>query len=219
MGFISRDKTKSGREKEEIGSLGDISPKNKGSFYKTKKEDSNFFNFFAELVESFITSLIVLMLIYVFLAFPEEVSGASMEPFLFDSERILVEKVTKRFDPIARGDVIIFHPPGEDNVDYVKRVIGLPGDVVKISDCKVYVTSDGEKFVLDEPYLYEDMCTSGGPEIREGRALKLDEGEYFVLGDNRNKSADSRIFGLLGEDRIVGKVFFRFWPPSEVGAI
>jgi signal peptidase I len=170
-----------------------------------------------ELIESFITSFVVLMVIYVFIAFPEVVSGASMEPFLYDGERILVEKVTPHFKPYERGDVIIFHPPSKDDIDYVKRVVGLPGEIVKISDCRVYITSEGEKFVMEEPYLYEDICTTGGVEIREGRALKLEDNEYFVLGDNRPKSADSRILGPITKDRLVGKVIFRFWPPSVTG--
>lgn len=168
-----------------------------------------------DIIESFVSSFIVLMVLYIFLAFPEVVSGASMEPYLSDGERILVEKVTYRFEKPQRGDVIIFHPPEKDNIDYVKRVIGVPGDVVKIADCKVYITRDGERFEAEEPYLYGDSCTKGGPGFAEGKAKRISEGEYFVLGDNRGNSADSRVFGLIPEDRIVGKAVFRFWPLSK----
>jgi signal peptidase I len=156
------------------------------------------------------------MIIYGVLAFPEIVSGASMEPLLYDGERILVEKITKNITGFERGDVIVFHPPNDNNIDYVKRVIGLPGDVVKISECQVYVTTEGKRFVLDEPYLYENLCTKGGIGFSEGKAQRILEDTYFVLGDNRDRSADSRLFGPIEIDRIVGKAIFRFWPPSKI---
>lgn len=179
-----------------------------------KKEKST--SLLLDIVESFISSFVVLMIIYVFLAFPEVVSGASMEPTLYNSERILVEKVSKRFNGFKRGDVIVFHPPSNGNVDYVKRIIGVPGDVFKISDCSVYITSNGEKFVLKEAYLYENTCTYSGPKFVEAKSMKIKENEYLVLGDNRPRSADSRVFGLISEDRVVGKAVFRFWPLDKV---
>lgn len=173
-------------------------------------------DFLIELAETFVVSLVILFLIYGFLAFPEIVSGASMEPLLQDRDRILVEKVLKNFQEFERGEVIVFHPPDDDHTDYVKRVIGIPGDVVKIADCKVYITRDGSRFTLEEPYLYTNKCTNGGPGFPEGRAQKIKEGTYFVLGDNRDHSADSRLFGPIDEERIVGKVVIRFWPPNKV---
>lgn len=169
-----------------------------------------------ELIETFITSFVVLMLIYWWVALPEVVSGASMEPTIFDGERILVERITKNFKSFDRGDIVVLHPPENDNIDYVKRIVGVPGDVVKILDCNVYVSRDGEKFRLEEPYLEGGTCTSGGKSLREGRSIRLDEDEYVVLGDNRTKSADSRLFGTLKEDRIIGRVVLRFWPPSQI---
>ena len=173
--------------------------------------------FIIELTETFVVSFVVIMVIYLFLAFPEIVSGASMEPSLFDKERILVEKITKHFKPFERGEVVVFHPPNDDNIDYVKRIIGVPGDIIKISDCKVYITRDGNRFMLEEPYLYENICTYGGSTIKEGQAMKIKDGGYAVFGDNRTKSADSRVLGFIEEDRIVGRVVFRFWPFSVAG--
>ena len=175
------------------------------------KENTNS-SLLLDIVESFIFSSVVLMVLYLFLAFPEVVSGASMEPTLHDGERILVERVSKRFNGFSRGDVIVFHPPGDDGIDYVKRIVGVPGDVFKIADCTVYITNSGDRFVLEEPYLYENTCTFSGSRFEEGKAIKVKDGEYLVLGDNRPRSADSRSFGLLSEDRIVGKAVFRFWP-------
>uniref|UniRef100_A0A7C4TL85 Signal peptidase I n=1 Tax=candidate division WWE3 bacterium TaxID=2053526 RepID=A0A7C4TL85_UNCKA len=174
-------------------------------------------NFILEIVESFLSSLAVLLVLYAFLAFPEIVSGASMEPYIHDGERILVERISKHFSGYKRGDVVVFHPPDNDKIDYVKRVIGVPGDIVKIADCKVYVVRDSSRFVLEEPYVYAETCTQGGPGFNDGKAQKIEEGQLLVLGDNRSKSADSRLFGPITEDRVVGKAVFRFWPFSKFG--
>lgn len=172
-------------------------------------------DFIIELLETFVTSFVVLMLIYWFVALPEVVVGASMEPTIYNGQRIIVERVTKNFKNFERGDIVVLHPPENDNIDYVKRVVGVPGDVIKIYNCKVFISRDGSKFVLQEPYLEEGICTSAGGKIKEGHSIKVEEDEYVVLGDNRNSSADSRLFGLLKEDRIVGRVAMRFWPLSE----
>lgn len=168
-------------------------------------------NGFFELIETFITSFIVLMVIYWTVALPEEVQGASMEPTFYTGERILVEKVTKHFQDFKRGDIVVLHPPSED-VNYIKRIIGIEGDVIKVLKCDVYVSRDGQRFVLEEPYLFDGICTAEGPSLREGRALRLEANQYLVLGDNRTHSMDSRVFGVIEKDRIVGKVVFRFWP-------
>lgn len=172
-------------------------------------------DFIIELLETFVTSFVVLMLIYWFVALPEVVVGASMEPTIYNGQRIIVERVTKNFKNFERGDIVVLHPPENDNIDYVKRVVGVPGDVIKIYNCEVFISRDGSKFVLQEPYLEEGICTSAGDKIKEGHSIKVEEDEYVVLGDNRNSSADSRLFGLLKEDRIVGRVAMRFWPLSE----
>jgi len=174
---------------------------------------------FLELVETVLTSIVVIFIIYTTIAIPEQVQGASMEPSFYSGERILVEKVTKHFKDFETGEVIVLHPPNDDNVDFIKRVIAVPGDIVKVFKCDVYINRGGEKYKLDEPYLSEGTCTSSGGRIREGRSFKLEEDEYLVLGDNRPRSADSRSFGFIDKDRIVGRVVFRFWPPSQFGYI
>jgi signal peptidase I len=173
-------------------------------------------NFLIELIETLVTSFAILLLIYLFIAFPEVVFGASMEPTLHTGERILVERLTNRFGEYERGDVVVLNPPGNDSDDYVKRVIGMPGEIVKVIDCNVYVSKDGKKYVLQEPYLDESTCTIGGLTLRNGRSVILDENDYFVLGDNRSRSADSRVFGLVEEERILGKVVLRFWPVTKL---
>lgn len=182
-----------------------------------KKEVAKDFIF--ETLETFVTSFVILMIIYVFLAFPIIVHGASMEPNLETGQRIIVEKITKNFDGYKRGDIVVLHPPGNKNVDYVKRIIGLPGETIKINECRVFVTKGSQRFELNESYLSPDLCTKGGPWIREGRSISIPEDNYLVLGDNRAKSVDSRFFGLVSKDLILGKVIFRFWPLDKIGIL
>ena len=172
-----------------------------------------------ELLETFLTSLVVILTLYVFIASVETVWGASMEPNFYTGERILVDKVTKRIKEFDRGDIVVLYPPDSDSMHYIKRIVGVPGDITKIFECHVYVSRDGNKFELMEPYLPQNTCTRDGLKIKEGRAFRIESGYYLVLGDNRNVSADSRSFGLVKKDRIIGKVIFRFWPISKAGFI
>ncbi|HSX39181.1 MAG TPA: signal peptidase I [Candidatus Saccharimonadales bacterium] len=176
-------------------------------------------DFLYEMLETFVVSLIIIFTIYKFIAFPTLVWGASMEPNFHTGERVLVERISHYFRGFQRGDVVVLHPPEDDSLEYIKRVIALPGDIVKIIDCNVYITRDGQHYMLEETYLSKNTCTMGGTYIREGRSLRIDEGKYMVLGDNREKSADSRIIGLIDSNRILGKVVFRFWPVSKAGFI
>lgn len=176
-------------------------------------------NTILELIETVITSAIVIFTIYATIALPELVQGASMEPNFYTDERILVEKVTKYFKEYKTGEVVVLNPPNNDNVDFIKRIIGEPGDIVKILDCDIYINRDGVKYKLSEQYLPEDTCTPAGAKLQEGHSVKLGANEYLLLGDNRTNSADSRFFGLVERDRIVGRVVFRFWPLSRIGFI
>jgi signal peptidase I len=176
-------------------------------------------SFLFEMLETLVSSVIVILVIYSTVAFPELVVGSSMEPSFYTGERILVEKLSKHFTPFSRGDVVVLHPPGNDAIDYVKRVVGVPGDVVKIYDCKVYIKTGDQSFVYEEGYLKDDVCTQGGAKLKDGRSFKIEAGSFLVMGDNREHSMDSRAFGLVSGDRIVGRVVFKFWPPSKVGFI
>ena len=179
-------------------------------FYKIR-------NSVLESLETLITSFVVLMTVYVLVAFPVEVSGSSMSPNLETGDRLLVEKLTKYFNSYNRGDIVVLHPPDSDYIDYVKRVVAVPGDTVKILNCKILITRNNSKFQLDETiYLSNTVCTNGGRVLQEGRIYTLKDKEYMVLGDNRGNSADSRYFGLLTEDRIQGKVVARMWPFDKV---
>ena len=132
-----------------------------------------------------------------------EIDGSSMEPNLHHDERVIVDKVTYLFGQPQRGDVVVFALENQPK-DYIKRVIGLPGETIEISNGVVYV--DGRP--LEEPYAL--------PAPGDTRpAVQLAADEYFVMGDNRGNSQDSRSFGPIGRDDIVGRAWIVYWPPAE----
>lgn len=159
--------------------------------------------------------IIVFILLGVFFVQPVVVEGTSMMPQLRDGERLLVNKLvyyrlqSVSWGHIERGDIVVFWFPNDPDKSYVKRVIGLPGETIEIRSGKVIV--DGRE--LDEEYLdkdYNQTLPSAPPK-------KVDEHHYFVMGDNRDNSSDSRYWGLVPEKYIYGKAFFRYWKPSSIG--
>ena len=132
-----------------------------------------------------------------------QVRGSSMEPTLHDGQYLVIGKVMYWIHPPERGDVIVFRPPQNPAEDYIKRIVGLPGEQVEIRDGAVWV--DGTP--LEEPYV-----TSLGPY---SSTWTLGDGEYFVLGDNRTNSSDSHTWGTLPEENVVGKAWLCYWPPEE----
>jgi signal peptidase I len=138
------------------------------------------------------------------------VQGTSMEPLLLDGERIVVNKFVYRFRPIARGDVVVFWYPRDPAVSFIKRVVGLPGDVVELRDGQLLVNG----VAVRESYLpegFQDGDSYPPTEVRKGY--------YFVLGDHRRSSNDSRSWGEVPERYIYGRAAFRFWPLDRLGPI
>lgn len=136
------------------------------------------------------------------------VVGRSMEPNFQPGQRLIVNKIAYKLHEPERGDVIIFHPPTSDQLDYIKRIIGLPGDTVEIKMETVYVNGSP----LDEPY------TNESPRYTFTQRQVPAE-HYFVLGDNRNNSNDSHTGWMLPREKIIGKAWLSIWPPSEWGII
>ena len=134
-----------------------------------------------------------------------QVRGTSMFPTLQNGEYILVDRLSYRLHSPARGDIIIFHPPVAPDEDYVKRIIGLPGDRVQVKSGTVYV--NGER--LSEPYVRMPHTYNWGP----GR---VPAGDLFVLGDNRDVSYDSHWWGYLKQDRVIGRAMLAYWPPKDL---
>lgn len=152
-----------------------------------------------EIVQTALISLAIFFFVYIFLVQPHRVKGDSMLPNFKDGELLLTEKVTYRIYKPQRGDVIVFRAPSA-NVDYIKRIIGLPGETLRVEDGTVIVND--QKLV--EPY--ETQKTQGNETVTLGKD------QYFVLGDNRNASSDSRTFGPIAGNSIKGKVWLVYWP-------
>ncbi len=151
-------------------------------------------------------------LVRYFLFKPFYVKGASMEPNFYSQEYLIIDELSYRFHSPVRGEVVVFRYPQDPKEFFLKRVIGLPGERVKISDGKIviYNAEHPEGFVFEESYLPKDHVTIGE------KNTTLGDGEFFVLGDNRPNSYDSRRFGPINKSDIVGKVIFRGWPLNRV---
>jgi signal peptidase I len=163
-------------------------------------------------VKVIVISLAIIVPVRYFLIQPFYVKGASMEPTYLDHEYLIIDELSYRFREPVRGEVVVFRPPNDPRQFYIKRVIGLPGERVKVTGGEVVVYTpeapQGEK--LDEAYLDPDAVTLGEVDIR------LKESQYFVLGDHRGASLDSRVFGAIERGAIVGRTWVRGWPLDRV---
>ncbi len=159
-------------------------------------------------------SIVLALGIRAFVAEARYIPSGSMEPTLEINDRLVVEKVSYHFNPPERGDIVVFRPPeslfkpGQRRDAFIKRIIGLPGDTVEIADGTVFVNDEA----LTEDYIKEQPLSDWGPET-------VPDGFYLVLGDNRNSSFDSRSWGFVAQEDIIGKAVVRFWPPSRVGGL
>jgi len=170
-------------------------------------------------LDTFQTILIfasILMVLYAFVIQPHQVSGQSMFPTFKDQELLLSYLLDVKQNKYKRGDVIIFHSPVEVDKKYIKRIIGIPGDRVMVLDGGVYV--NGSR-VDESGYLDSDVRTSGGNGMIEGQDIFVDEGFLIVMGDNRPHSSDSREWGLLAKQKVIGRSVVRIFPFSEFGII
>jgi signal peptidase I len=155
-------------------------------------------------------SVVIAIIVILFLYQPVRVEGTSMQPGLSDQDRLFIDKFFFRFEKISRGDVIVFHYPRDPEKSYIKRVIALPGDSIFIDHGRVWV--NGEP--LDEPYVpHRYLDTRSMPEIL------IPSGDYFVMGDHRSISSDSRDFGPVDRDLIYGKATFIYWPADNMGVV
>jgi signal peptidase I len=168
--------------------------------------------FLTDLVKVIVIAVIAMLLFRYFIAEPFIVSGDSMVPTYHNHEYLVINKLGYRINKPERGEVIVFRFPQNTKEFFIKRIIGLPGEKVKVDGGHVviYNTEHPEGKTLDEPYLPSQNITFGDSKI-----ITLGSDEYFVLGDNRLQSSDSRLWGILPANDIVGKVFVRVFPPQE----
>lgn len=186
-----------------------------------RKFYNRFIEFIQETAETLVVSFAIFIVVNWFLAQPFEVNGDSMLINFENGEHILTDKLTYRFREPQRGDVVVFKFPRAERFDYIKRIIALPGEEIKIENGKVYIFNEGSfaGFELFEPYLFDQGQTFARSFIKENLRLKVPEGNYIVMGDNRNNSSDSREWGFVPKENIVGKAVFRYWPPQALAVI
>lgn len=189
-------------------------------------------NWMRDVVETILPALLIVLVVNVFLAQATRVEGQSMEPNIHDNQRLVVEKISYRLHLPERGDIVVLKPPNsislpldqrivswfctvlplDCSIDMpdplIKRVIGLPGETIEIKNGYVYINGQ----VLEEPYLQQ--LTFGNVSSRV-----ISPGHVFVLGDNRSASNDSRSFGEVALSNIVGRAWFRYWPPDDIGVV
>jgi signal peptidase I len=161
-------------------------------------------------VRDFIISVLASFFIITFLYQPVKVEGTSMQPELRDQDRLFVNKFAYDFEKISRGDVVVFYYPRDPQKSYIKRVIALPGDNIRIDDGRVYVNGKS----IDESYVPKRFR-----DVRSMADMVVSPNEYFVMGDHRSISSDSRDFGPVNRKLIYGKAAFIYWPADNMGVI
>ncbi len=174
------------------------------------------FSFIWELVKIAVIAFVIVAPIRYFLFQPFIVSGASMAPNFESGDYLIVDEISYRFSDPQRGDVVVFNTdfiPGYEGQRFIKRVVGLPGETVDITNGQVEIIKDGKATILDETYLPDSLKTVGDVNV----ILKADE--YFVMGDNRNYSYDSRMWGVVQRKYIVGKALLRVLPLASLSGI
>ncbi|MBI2595554.1 signal peptidase I [Candidatus Daviesbacteria bacterium] len=168
-------------------------------------------------IVDFIQTLVVFLaigsFIYWQIAQPHKVSGSSMFPNFHDGDYIITDKLSFKLQQPKRFDVVVFKNPRDKSQDFIKRIIGLPGDKVKIANSGVVLNGS----LLGEPYLKSDVRTDPGPFLQEDEEITVPVNSLVVLGDNRSRSSDSRDWGFITKDEVIGKVFFRYWPKDSIG--
>ena len=164
--------------------------------------------FWQDFFKFIVIAVFVVVPIRAWVAQPFIVRGPSMEPTFEDTEYLIVDEFSYHFRAPERGEVIVFRYPEDPSKFFIKRIVGLPGETVEIRDNKVFIKKGDKTEELNEPYLAEHLTTPN-------KTVEMDAGEYFVMGDNRLFSSDSRRWGFLPRDLIVGRVWVRLWPPAR----
>src|ERR1700732_415450 len=152
----------------------------------------------------------LLLVVIIFLYQPVKVEGTSMAPLLSDQERIFINKFVYRFEPIGRGDVVVFWYPRDHSKSFIKRVVGLPGETIEVRAGRVYVDRKEWKEPYVPPNYLDDLSYP---------PVQIPDDSYFVMGDHRDSSNDSRVFGPVSRQNIYGKAVFAYWPVDHFGSL
>lgn len=169
-----------------------------------------------DILQVVVFAISIFLFVYLLIMQPHKIKGESMQPNFPDGEYLLTDKVTYRFKEPKRGDVVVFKAPGTDGEEFIKRIIALPGDIVSVRGGKVYISDQ----LLDESgYLANTVITQSGSFLTDGEEVIVPAEHYFVLGDNRPHSSDSRTWGFVPKEKLNGRAWFVYWPPKSVGVI
>lgn len=171
--------------------------------------------FFLDILEVVVFAVGIFFFVYLLIMRPHKIKGQSMDPNFPDSEYLLTEKVTYYKRNPIRGDVVVFTPPVSETDEFIKRVIALPGERVMLKDGRVYINDE----LLKEPYLNDNVFTSENSFLSEGTEYIVPDGKYFVMGDNRPHSSDSRAWGPITKKEISGRAWIIYWPVKNAGVV
>lgn len=171
--------------------------------------------FVMDILETIVFVGSIFIMLYLFIMQPNQVKGASMEPTFASGDYIFTSKITYKFRSPERGDVIVFRSPKNPDIDYIKRIIGLPGDQILIQNGIVNVNGKP----IHESYIASSTNLWDGGFISEGVSITIPGNELFVMGDNRQRSSDSREFGSIPVESVIGQVFYRYFPSLKMGEI
>ena len=174
-----------------------------------REQGSSLLSSLVEVVIIVGTAFVLALLIQQFVVKPFYIPSESMENTLLKGNRVLVSRFVYRFTDPKPGDVVVFHPPSSPKEDYIKRVVAVAGDTVAVRDGKLYVNGVAK----DEPYLKQQFIEGTFP------ATKVPPGKFWAMGDNRNQSSDSRVFGAVEVNKILGKAFMIYWPVTRIGGL
>lgn len=166
-----------------------------------------------DLIQTLVIAGAIFVVIYAFLFRPYQVTGHSMDPTFENGEYVLTNLISLRMGDLKRGDIVVFVAPPDKEKDYIKRIIGLPGDRISVAGGSVYVNSAK----LDQgPFLPSNVRTNGGSYLSEGSEVIVPADQYFVMGDNREFSSDSREWGFVSKNAVIGKSFLVYWPINHI---
>ena len=168
--------------------------------------------FFLDVLEVVVFAVGIFFFVYLLIMRPHKIKGQSMDPTFPDKEYLLTEKVSYYLKDPQRGDVVVFQPPVSDLDEFIKRVIGLPGERVMLKSGKVYINGS----LLEESYLADTVYTGTEGYIAENQEFTIPDGQYFVMGDNRPHSSDSRAWGPVAKNKITGRAWIVYWPLKGV---
>lgn len=170
-------------------------------------------SFFLDILQTVVLAAAIFAISWLFIFQPHQVIGNSMDPNFQDKEYILTEKISYRFHTPRRGDVIVFKAPLDPEKDYIKRIVGLPDERIKMQNGKIFINNRE----LKENYLPPGGFTSPGVFLKDGSDFQIPKDSYVAFGDNRSYSSDSRDWGTVPRQNIVGKAFLRYWPLNLAG--